>query len=483
MSLIRKILNVWANSGTVETPAPSAAKRSVGWVGDERPGIDRFNYLQRTVENKINDLATEGVSSALDTATEAEVQAMISTGLWNNSWGCTDDAANIISGGATKQYCDLATFFNADGEPRILVADSSLMKIEVWDPRSRTLVDTSHDLNGDLPGGVAGGFQSLCTDGTWVYATIRDYAATPDDYYIQAWLISDWSVKLGWPATGTKLTSTGNVKYFKAIIANATRIAVVNDATTITANTSPAIEIVDIANGAILASGAGDAPTGISAEADPVIASDGTNVFFGAYGSSSALYLCSATIANPQAGCGGTNWGLTTMVDAHIRAMVSINEKIVSFLSHASITTAGKVILTHTAADAVLDEIARGQDAMTTPAPGSEYIFHTPYDAVYDGVNVWVFVHVGNLSAGRSGALLRIDAAKFGFNSNISKYRCIDDLEPSLFMVMPQTGASGFKPQQGLTFDGRDIWAITEQQASLQNSGKIARLPLALIRS
>ncbi len=486
MSLIRKLLNIWANSGTLESPEPDADKIDLGYVGRERPYIDRLNWLVNRAEKKLNDLLIQGVSSAHDEATEAEVQSMIETGLWSDSWGCTDDDANIISGGATKQYRDVVTYFNADGDARLLVADTSLMKIEMWDPRAKTLTDTSHDLCDDLPVGVVAAtsdFQCLCTDGTWVYAVVKDTVPAPDEYYIQAWKISDWSVNVGWPATGTQLTPTGTGKFFKAIIASADRIAVINNATTITAAGDPAIEIIDMDDGVILADGAGDAPIAITALADPVIASDGTNLFFGAYGSTNLLWLCSATIADPTVGCGGTDWGVATNYNAHIGAMVSMDEKIVSFLNWGAQAYGNQVILTHTADDAIMDIILLGQDAQAGPLTADEYIYRECTDAVFDGVNIWIFVDIDNLSASISGGFVKIDAAKLSFNIIVDKYRIIDDLEPSLFMVMPKTDLSLGEPQMGLTFDGRDIWGIAQQSASSTNSGKIARLPLALIRS
>ncbi len=485
MSLIRRFLNIWASSGSLESPVPDADKIDTGFVGDERPYIERFNWLQNRLEKKFNDLATQIASSAYDEATEATVQAMIETGLWGDSWACTDDAANLIEGGATMQYRDVTAYFNADGDARLLVADTSTMKIEIWDPRLLTQEDISHDLCDDLPVGVVAAtsdFQCLCSDGMWVYAVVKDTAPAPDEYYIQAWLISDWSVKTAWPATGTQLTPTGTGKLFKAIIASAATIAVINNATTITAAGDPVIEIIDIDDGVILADGAGDAPTAITAIADPVIASDGTNLFFGAYGSTNLLYPCSATIADPTTGCGGTDWGVATNYDAHIGAMVSMDEKIVSFLNWGSQAYSNEVILTHTAVDAIRDIILLGQDAQAAPLTSDEYLYRECTDAVFDGVNIWVFVDIDNLSAGISGGFMKIDAAKLSFNIIVDQYRCIDDLEPSLFMVMPKDAISLGEPQMGITFDGRDIWGITQQAGSSTNSGKIARLPLALIR-
>jgi len=487
MSLIRKLLNLWGSGGTLEAPPPDADKIDLGYVGDERPYIDRLNWLHNRSEKKLNDLLTQGVSSAHDEATEAEVQAMIQTGLWDQSWGCTDDDANVMgTTGGSVYYRDLATYFNSDGDARVLAADAAAIKIEVWDPRTRTREDISHDLSADLT--AATEIQSICTDGTWVYATLRDSVA--EFYYVQAWKISNWSVKTAWPVAGTKLTPVVAGKLFKVIIASTKaaghaedRLAIVNDATTITSDASPAIEIIDMEDGAILAVGAGDARDVAATDkvADPCIASDGTNVYFCAYAVGvTALYTCSATIADPTAGCAGNDWGSSTAMNAHAGAMVAAGEKIVTFLHYGEDPAYSLIaILTHTAADAILDVILLGQNA-GAPLPVDKYNYMQAVDAVFDGLSVWAFVLVDSLNGDYSGGLLKIDVAKFSFNPALAEYRFIDDLEPSMFIVDPQATMGEEGPQNGMTFDGRDIWVTGYQTVT---SGQIHRLPLALIRS
>jgi hypothetical protein len=254
----------WAESGA-KTPAPSDAKIQTGWVSGaeaDRAYIEYFNYLQNRAEAAINRIIKERYNSFYEEASNP--QAMITTGLWDESWAVIGNSLNVMGNGPGKDYQDMKVFFNSNNEPRIIVAENDTTKFEIWDPRTlaaATDYRTSDNIHDDLPVGVTGLIQSICTDGTTVYATIIDTNAAPAEYYVQAWNISTWSVKTGWPATGRHLTPTGNAHQFYIIMANATRLAIINNATTVTAAGDPVIEIIDIDDGSILADGAGDAPT------------------------------------------------------------------------------------------------------------------------------------------------------------------------------------------------------------------------------
>ena len=477
---IEKIDGVWAETGSKDTTITDA-KKLTGFVGGDQPTNERFNQLFYRGDTATDRIIEERVNSYYDDATDA--QKMIATGLWSDSWGLPSDDANIIdTGSAHSKLRDLATFFNEDGEPRVLIADNTYKKIYVYDPRTMiaaTDYSESSIMQTYLPGGTWF-IQSLCTDGTTVYATLKDTLPATDEYFIYAWNIETWTKKSGWPAAGTQLAPAANSKYCKGIIASSTRIAVINTSTAITAAGDPVIEIVNISTGAIEADGAGNAPTG-GGYADPCITSDGTNVYFGVY-ESSLLYICSAGITLPSVDPGGNDFGVSTTYDAHIGAMVSAGDKIISYLNYASYATGDVVIMTHDAGDAFLDRITRGQDAQSTPIMGETYAYQISADAVFDGINVWAVVEVDLLSAGYNMALLKIDVSRLSFEATLDVSRCIDDLGGSVFLF-PHPHYVFSSPQQGMTFDGRDVWAIIDGVMSHTLSGKIARLPLALLRS
>ena len=94
---------------------------------------------------------------------------MISTLLWDESWGLTGDDANVIDGGPTKQYHDLCVVFDNNNNPQLLALDRTFNKIEVYNPRSKALLDTSSLLTDDLTPTPPWLAASMCTDGTYVY--------------------------------------------------------------------------------------------------------------------------------------------------------------------------------------------------------------------------------------------------------------------------------------------------------------------------
>lgn len=419
----------------------------------------------------------------------ADPEKMMSTGLWVEPWALPGDAANVITGGSTKQYVDMATIFSATGEPQLIVADNGALKFEIWDPRTLSLLDTSDAVTDDLPAGTYT-IQSICTDGVSVYATLRNTDPIPDEYYIQAWDIATWAVKAGWYAvspTGTQLTLTVDSKFYKCIVANDTRIAVINNAATITANTDPVVEIINIDTGAIVVVGAGNStPTG-GGSPDVHIASDGTYVYFGVY-EGGLLYVCNASIADPTVSSGGPGFGTGVAALAAVGGVVSIGVHIVMFLNYATQDKTDIVVLMMDNSAAYLDVILRGLLQSTHTLGADAFVWGDVGDAVFDGLNVWAFATVEMLSAGNQAVLCKLDASKFcpSGPTLLDVQRVIVDLFPSVFMFPPGHSGLGVPLpfiQEGMTFDGRDVWAILEHNIGQPLTGGIGRLPLALIRN
>jgi hypothetical protein len=485
---IEKIDIEWANSGTKETTLTDA-KKELGWVGADQPEIERFNYLQNRADVAINDIIRERVNSYYDGATDHKL--MLSSGQWVNPWGLTSDTANVIAGGATKEYRDLAVSFTSAGDARLMVLDHNTIKIEIYDPRTMALVDTSDVLTDDLPAaGATWEPLNMCTDGTYVYVVLVDTNAAPDVYRVQAWTISDWSVRTGWPATGTALTDTGNVggQSCEIIVASATMLAVLNKNTTITADTDEIITIMNIATGVIVSEGAGDAPVAVAADPSNGFCSDGTNVYFSVFGSGNG-YFCSASIADPTAGCGGANYPSAVFGANHCNSIVACGpDLVVSIWRPAGGYAAADVVIrTHNAVDSDLDTIERGQNAATVPVVADEYLLEFPLGSVFDGINLWILTRVDN-KAGHpvdptpNIAVLKIDVARLSI-ADTTTVRQLPDITNSLFYISPDTGSNITELFCTVAFDGRDIWAFIETAAAQANSGKLFRLPLALLRS
>ncbi len=484
---IEQLDPVWAESGDKTDPGMTDEKIAAGQVGGEYLYIERFNALQNRVETLLNSLVVERMNGLYEDA--ADKNAMLTTKLFDESWGVTSDSANVISAGATKQLGDLAVYFDATtGAPRLMALDYAGNQISVYDARSLALLDTSSDLSADLPsgGGETWHAVSMCTDGTHVYVGFIDTAA--NTYQIQSWLRSDWSVNTGWAATGTALPGSGAGSFGGVRIgfASSTKLATVNSWNAVSAASSAAISIIDITDGTIDASGAGDCPTGDSAKAVSKFASDGTNIYFGASGSTSG-YVCSATIANPQVGCGGSGYpySMTTPAAGYPIAPVACGAVVALGIYVGSGWAAtDSVIQSCTASAAFTGKITRGQNSAGTPVTGDKWVMRIVHDARFDGINLWLVGDIDNLSSGVSCCVVKIDVAKLQANSLSDVAPQLGDVA-SVFKISPVNASSSsasLRPMS-IELDGRDIWVIKENRASQTDSGKIFRLPLAQLRS
>lgn len=487
---IEKTDGIWAETGEVETSTTlTAAKKTAGFVINDQPARQRLNYLINRIDTKIDEIIQERVNSYYDDATDH--QKMITTGIWDDPWGVTSETANTISSGATKQFRDMCVFFSSDNTPRIMLLDNANCKIEVWNPRTLASVITTNALTDDLPSGGGQTWEphSFCTDGTYVYVLFADTNAAPDTHQIQSWLIdesaADWSVHTGWAATGTALTGTGDTDG-QIFMADDDYVACLCRWTTVTAVGSAAIIIVDKTDGTFNAasSGAGDCPTADSVE--PAYGcSDGTNIYFLTNpGTSTDCYVCSATIANPQVGCGGTDWGTHTVsTPMYSAGIISCGKMIVSLWKRNTGQVATDVVmLTHLSSDADLGIITRGKDA--ADLIGDHICYDDGLATVFDGVNLWIMTMFDNDTAanGQYG-VLKLDVAKLpAIDVNVDWQ--LTDLISGNFIIVPDdnigAGEGGYRQ---IVFDGRDVWAMPESNASQDNSGKIYRLPLALLRS
>ncbi len=476
----------WAATGSIESPVPDDNKITEGWVGGEQVEIGRLNWLQDRLEDKINLLIEESVNSFYNDA--ADPQSMISTGLWDEPWGSGVDSLNVIDAGTTSRgYKSMCVYFTALNEPQLLVLNifgANNITVEVWDPRTMTLTDTSGALADDLPSGSSENWipESMCTDGTSIYCVFTDTNPAPDEYRYQAWDIATWAVKSGWAATGTAGPSTGTTgvggqKYAKIIMASSTKLAVMNRCQALTASSSAGISIVDITDGTIDASGAGDATTSANNYASAGMCSDGTNVYFVAINTSTnATQLCTATIADPTAGTGGTGYPLTVSAAQSTSVLVACGPDLIVSVQNGAADT-DIVLRTHDSGTADLDSITMGQDSQATPVDGDVFIMGDPTGICFDGINIWIYSH-SVIASTTTGVLTKVDVSKLLLR-NATTSRQMSSIG-NMFFIDPDTAAT--KQDVPVIFDGRDVWVATESASGATNSGKIHRLPLALLR-
>jgi len=450
---------------------------------------------------EIDDLREDRVYSYnLDAA---DPQKMISTGLWgNHTWGTTMDSINVLegAGASAKCYVDLAVYFNANGDSRLLVLDATNFKVEVWDPRDYNAIAPeaiSGSLRANLPTGSSQTWvpYSMCTDGTSVYIMFGDTNLDPNDtHIIQAWDIATWGVKAGWPTTGTALPGSGKSLLKtqfpdgRVIVANDTYLATMNCWTVVTAISSAVITLIRISNGTTSAakSGAGDCPPGSAIQACGRHCSDGINIYFSTYVSAVNSMVCSAVISNVQSGIGAWSGALSLGFTFHGRNLISCGQLMVvsALTDDGPSNIATTMVRTHTRFTRGLDTVCLGQDSYSSPHGGDKVMFKGTFSGCFDGINLWLLGYVDNSTTDIGNfTLAKIDVAKLSaVQTNVSKQLC--DVVSGIFYIAPNTLFAGGNDYESSTcvFDGRDIWCIVEPRDGHTNSGKIFRLPLALLR-
>jgi hypothetical protein len=116
------------------------------------------------------------------------------------------------------------------------------------------------------------------------------------------------------------------------------------------------------------------------------------------------------------------------------------------------------------------------------PIESDKYLVKDCFDVVFDGINLWQLVEINNNIGEDQVAALKLDAGKLSLvKPDIDK--ALADLTSSPILIGPESSLLQISKYKCMTFDGRDIWAIKDPESSRPDSGKIFRIPLALIRS
>ena len=304
---------LWATGGT--KTAPSSGLYSSGYTAGSQPTGPNWNYLTNAERAKLNEVVdgVNEINDDRDGGLEGGAgNAVLCSKYYQGAEVETHQAYDIgNTGGSSYDAVDLAVWFDADNARKLLVLDSTngTPQVHVFDAEatdaSATPESSSGDLSGDLPAsGAVWQACSFCCDGTSVYISLQDTNASPEVHRIQAWDVTDWGVKSGWPATGTALPGTGLVavaSFESAVeVVSGTQIATANSwFGTVTASTDAAISIIAMSNGTISGSGAGDHP-GSEPSANR-LTSDGSNIYYTQLAGPS---ICSLDISNPTAAAG-----------------------------------------------------------------------------------------------------------------------------------------------------------------------------------
>jgi hypothetical protein len=451
--------------------APTSGLRATGYTGGAQPSADNVNSLWGENVDKINEVVENAPSGfEEDLGPLPALQSYYPDG-GDACWSSPMDDQNIISAAATKGYVGLRAYINADGERKIIALDGGATtprQFDVYDAATMTLESNSGDLASDLPSGGTEDWRAtcFCTDGTSVFACFQDVDQNPNETHrIQCWDIDGWGVNSGWAAAATgyaigTATGTGSAvyDYGDICIANATYVAVTAPWVTITGATSDAIHLFAIAGGGETGSAAGAGSA--SASSPHRLTSDGTNIYFTTLLNAK---IHKAAIANLQVAPADYPYnGVTNTLD---------------------IQSIGKIIVTSSTGVDTLVFGGATEEEFGTSQTGDTRICKTTGVMEFDGIDLWVR---GSIDAGGTDkpAVFKVAINNVTYDATATPVAmpATESIIKEVFILDMDNFSVLNSELSPMCFDGRDIYLVGDHRASQALSGKIYRIPKAILR-
>jgi hypothetical protein len=292
------------NGPKVETDSTYLARVPNGMTAERLP-YPTLNRILNDIHTKINESLSKGPKGWNPSATIDTVLTGIHSPSDAGTFGY-DSHNELDSGDASDEFVDLALAV-IDGSRKIICLDwTTPQNVEIFDVDAM-VYDGQQSVSAlSLPmdaGNESWRPSAIVCDADSAYILWQDVGASSAyhyDSYVQAYSLSDWTVKVGWPATGLFLYNHGDTQNAgNMIFATSGLLAIFDQEINISAATDRAVIFVDITNGTEQSHGAGDVddsyPTAICSNGEYVFLSTGTRIG-------------SINISSPATGCGGTGW-------------------------------------------------------------------------------------------------------------------------------------------------------------------------------
>jgi len=393
--------------------------------------------------------------------------------VWNGftraqSWAGTSNAIDLAT-----HLVDVFTFVDVNGRRRV-GALAATGGIAHWDPNDIvTLISTAYPA-GSLPAGTWTA-TSCCCDGRYLYVMFVDLTAVGvEPHHLQCFDLHSPTLapNAGWAATGTALPGTGvnpgvASKGDRVRIVSGdhesgpVRLCTANSWVAAAAAASSSISIIVATTGAIVASGSGDVTGSADHYASGGIASDGTNVFVTYLDSvSSAGYLASATIANPQVGSGLASFPIGEATFVAFPSDVVSDGAVLWCISGA-----GKVVTYELAAEFMRENTG----------PGTADLYRW---MAFDGLHIWWAEHED------------VDSVTTLYRAPCSRYRPTTAAQVAAvfvderFCIMNRDEAGvgvPFSAMGRMVWDGDSMWALLSSEDDAVK-GRVRRVPMAGLR-
>lgn len=316
---------------------------------DELVTYHRLNRAFYRADFKINEILDRGPKGFLPAAG----MDMVLTGIHSPDAAGTfgyDSYNELDSGDASDEFVDLALAV-IGGVRKIICLDwTTDLNVEIFDVDAMTYNGPQAIPSSSLP--QDGGNEdwrpaAIVCDADNAYILWQDNGASSSyhyDHYVQAYSLSDWTVKAGWPATGLFLFDDGSLHNAgNMIFATSGLLAIFDESISVSVGTDRAVIFVDISDGTEDSYGAGDANDG----SPTAMCSNGEYVFL-----STGTRIGSINISSPATGCGGTGWPRTAAASDGIACLgnivVGLSSNVVRVLhtSNANIATITPVTAT-----------------------------------------------------------------------------------------------------------------------------------------
>lgn len=464
-----KTIDNWADAGSVSEP--TTAKKALGWIDGESPPAAYENWVHNDSRNKINEIVEDGPDpySPFATDTTLMMKYIPATGDGKGSaFGLNYYMRKTGASGFLTRLVDTCFWINSDGEKKIFALDHDACEINVFD-----VATLAYESDTSLSAGFGAAVGnwcplSMCCDGSYIYVVAYDDGSTATR--IQSFACNGFAVNGGWPATGRALTAqavapAGNYLYRHTVcFANTTTLAVTQPWVAIAAAATPAVQLVAVGDGSIGLAGAGDSPTGTIYALGPVT-SDGTNLYFLTFNGTNS-YICSATIANPQVGGGGTNYPFTVTATPYSEGVCirHIGSQIVSSFYDPSANQ--NMFYISSPGEAYVGSIAA--------AGGSNLILSRAGHFDFDGRYIWAH-GISKMGVERRTAVFCIDTSMIQngnagdpYDVEITDAYCIRHIYALTDDDLTLNASGIIVPVFGrVLFDGRDIWVIGDPQPSV----------------
>lgn len=412
----------------------------------ERLPYPTFNRILNDIHVKINEHISKGPKGANPSSTMESVLKGIRSSSEFGTFGY-DSHNELYSGDASDEYYDLALAV-IDGVRKVICLDwTTALNVEIFDVDNMAYEGSQAIPSSSLPSDGNENWVPLAIVCDLNYAYIvfgsNSSGSTYDyDHYIQAYRLSDWTVKSGWPATGLFLFDHATIQTPHLIFANDDLLAVDDDELTITGGTSRAVILIDAATGVEDSYGAGDLSSGTVAS----LCSNGEYIFI-----ATTSYVGSMSIASPSSGCGGTGWPRNVGAEW--------------------VTCLGDVVVSNAGTAAHVLSVDNANIGTITPADNS-VIKYMGY-LTTDGLNFWVR---GSKTIGAT------DRTCFLFKMNLHKLMRENSTTPEaaaeeIFEAFALSQDNGTR-QSRMVYDGDGIVCIH----NFNGSGKLHKLSKTILR-